>query len=79
MIEWLASGASKTNGLALTMQTGGGKVPLFKDGIEQGSGVTAKYIGFPLKAPRPDTEAFDGTWVRNFHFKIVECSLCAVF
>ena len=36
---------------------------LYNDGIEQGAGVTAKYIGWPLKAPRPATEAFDGTWV----------------
>lgn len=54
--------------VAPAMQTGGKGVPLFKDGIEQGAGMTAKYIGFPFKAPRPDTPAFDGTWVGDVGF-----------
>lgn len=47
------------------MQTGG-NAPLFRDGVEQGKGVTASYIGagWAAKKGRPDTEAFDGTWVK---------------
>jgi hypothetical protein len=36
---------------------------LYNDGTEQGAGVTAKYIGWS-QLERPDTQAFDGTWVR---------------
>jgi len=64
--------------VAPAMQTGGKGVPLFKDGIEQGAGMTAKYIGFPFKAPRPDTPAFDGTWVNNHAFSPLQSSRWSV-
>ena len=65
--------------MAPAMQTGGKGVPLFKDGIEQGAGMTAKYIGFPFKAPRPDTPAFDGTWVNNHAFSPLQSSRRSVW
>ena len=40
------------------------KMQLYNDGIDQGAGVTAKYIGWG-SLERPTSEAFDGTWV-NF-------------
>ena len=36
---------------------------LWNDGTDQGAGVTAKYIGWN-NLERPNTQAFDGTWVR---------------
>lgn len=40
------------------------KMQLYNDGIEQGASVTAKYIGWNIE--RPDTPAFDGSWVLHF-------------
>ena len=37
---------------------------LYEDGVQQGSSVTASYIGWK-NLERPTSEAFDGTWVRN--------------
>merc|ERR1711966_524802 len=37
------------------------KMQLYNDGVQQGAGVTAKYIGWG-SLERPNTEAFDGTW-----------------
>jgi len=42
--------------------TNGPSMQLYNDGIEQGSTVTAEYIGYK-KLERPLTPAFDGTWV----------------
>ena len=39
------------------------KMQLYNDGIDQGASVTAKYIGWN-NLERPNTQAFDGTWVR---------------
>jgi hypothetical protein len=41
----------------------GPKMQLWNDGTDQGAGVTAKYIGWN-NLERPNTQAFDGTWVR---------------
>jgi len=65
----LGLNARKATSIAPTMQTGG-NAPLFRDGVEQGKGVTASYIGagWAAKKGRPDTEAFDGTWAGDVGF-----------
>jgi hypothetical protein len=44
--------------------TNGPSMQLYNDGIDQGASVTAKYIGWG-SLERPNTQAFDGTWVIN--------------
>jgi hypothetical protein len=48
--------------------TNGPKMQLYNDGIDQGAGVTAKYIGWNVE--RPLSPAFDGTWV------YAHCHIC---
>jgi len=47
--------------------TNGPSMQLYNDGIEQGSSVTAEYIGYK-KLERPLTPAFDGTWAGDVGF-----------
>lgn len=43
------------------------KMQLYNDGIDQGAGVTAKYIGWG-SLERPTSEAFDGSWAGDVGF-----------
>merc|ERR1712166_404056 len=47
--------------------TNGPSMQLYNDGIEQGSSVTAEYIGYK-SLDRPLTPAFDGTWAGDVGF-----------